>query len=143
MEALTPAMLAAAERRWEAQHVESYRLVVRVRAPRFTPAVYDVVVTEGRLVNVGRDGKALPPEEAGRHDFSVAGLFGLLREDLPLIGVHPVGTAPPIDLRARFDPATGRLERYRRTVGTKRRRVLLVEVLAYEPLTTPCLAESA
>jgi hypothetical protein len=28
-------------------------------------------------------------------------------------------------------------------VGTKRRRVLLVEVLEYEPLATPCLAARA
>jgi hypothetical protein len=140
MEAVTPAGLQEAERRWEANGAASYHLVVRVRAPRFAPAVYDVRVAEGKLVEVERDGAALSIEEAGRHDFSVAGLFGLLREDLPLAGAHPIGTAPPIDLRARFDPATGRLERYRRTVGTKRRRVLLVEVLAYEPLTTPCPA---
>ncbi len=142
MEALTPAALDEAERRWEAQGAESYHLVVRVRAPRFKPAVYDLVVTEGKLVAIERDGEALPPAEVDHHDFSVLGLFGLLRGDLPLVGVHPIGSAPPIDLRARFDPATGRLERYRRTVGTKRRRVLLVEVLHYEVLATPCLAAS-
>lgn len=143
MEVLTPATLAEAEHRWEEQGTTSYRLSVRVRAPRYAPAVYDVTVTDGRLVKVERDGTALPLEEVGRHDFSVAGLFALLREDLPLAGVHPVGTAPPIDVRARFDPTTGRLERYRRTVGTKRRRVLLVEVLHYDPDPTPCLAASA
>lgn len=142
METLTSAALDEAERRWEAQGAESYHLVVRVRAPRFAPAVYDLVVKEGKVVEMERDGSALPIEEAGRHDFSVAGLFDLLREDLPLVGTHPIGSAPPIDLRARFDPATGRLERYRRTVGTKRRRVLLVEVVQYEPLDVPCVAAS-
>lgn len=142
METLTSAALDEAERRWEAQGAESYHLVVRVRAPRFAPAVYDLVVKEGKVVEMERDGSALPIEEAGRHDFSVAGLFDLLREDLPLAGEHPIGSAPPIDLRARFNPATGRLERYRRTVGTKRRRVLLVEVVQYEPLDVPCVAAS-
>jgi hypothetical protein len=46
-------------------------------------------------------------------------------------------------VRAYFDPETGRLVRYRRTVGTSRRRVLLVEVLAYEPVATLQLSASA
>lgn len=133
MEPLTETALEAARRRWVANGSDAYHLVVRVRAPRTDPAVYDVVVAGGRPVAIARNGRRIPPEEAERHDFSVAGLFELLRTDLRWGDVRPIGDTPPIDLRARFAPDTGRLVRYRRTVGTGRRRVLLVEVLAYEP----------
>jgi hypothetical protein len=133
MEPLTAQTLAEAERRWEAHGADSYRAVVRVRPPRAKPAVYDVAVAGGRLVRLERDGRPMRPEDAV-YDYSVPGLFALLREDLRLVGVPRVGDTPPLDLRARFEPATGRLVRYRRTVGSARRRVLLVEVLDYEPL---------
>jgi hypothetical protein len=133
MEPLTEGALAAAERQWTERGAESYRLVVQVRAPKFRPTLYEVVVARGQLVAIERDGEALRPEDFAHFDYSVSGLFDLLREDLPL-AVMPAGeNLPPIDLRARFEPDTGRLVRYRRTVGSARRRVLLVEVLAYEP----------
>lgn len=134
MEPLTPDALGAAERRWEARGADAYRLVVRVRAPRFAAAVYDLVVARGRPVTVARNGEPLGPDEARGFDYTVPGLFDLLREDLHLRQLPPAAGAPPVDLRARFEPETGRLVRYRRTVGSARRRVLLVEVLAYEPL---------
>jgi hypothetical protein len=133
MEPLTARALAAAERRWAESGAASYRLVVRIRAPRARPAVYDLVVTEGTLAEVACDGEAMGREELDHHDYSVTGLFDLLRADLPLAAVRSIGNTPPIDLRAQFEPQTGRLVRYRRTVGSARRRVLLVEVLAYEP----------
>jgi hypothetical protein len=134
MEPLTAETLAEAEQRWEARGSDSYHLVVRVRAPRFAVAVYDVVVAGGALVEIERDGRAIGPADAHHYDYSVSGLFGLLREDLRLAGVRPIGDTPPVDLRARFEPDTGRLVRYRRTVGSARRRVLMVEVLEYRPL---------
>jgi len=134
MQPLTAGRLEAAERRWEAHGAEAYRIVVRVRAPRFDPAVYDVVVAGGKLARVERNGEGLGAEDAGRHDFSVSGLFELMRGDLYLTGVPVIGDTPPIDLRAQFEDETGRLIRYRRTVGSGRRRVLLVEVVEYEPL---------
>ncbi len=136
MEPLSAATLEAAERRWAAHGPESYRLVVRVRPPRFKPAVYDLVVSHGEVVLLERDGEPVPPEHAGRYDFSVPGIFALLRDDLRLTEVRPGSDVPPIDLRVRFEPATGRPLLYRRTVGTARRRVLLVEVLRYEPHAT-------
>lgn len=132
MEPLTDAALGTAERRWEAHGADGYHLVVRVRAPRVAPAVYDLVVEGGQVTRIRRDdGRAVPPEAA--RDYSIAGLFRLLRSDLRLADVPHVGDVPPIDLRARFEAETGRLVRYRRTVGTARRRVLLIEVLEYEP----------
>jgi hypothetical protein len=136
MEPLTAGTLAEAERRWEARGADAYHVVVRVRAPRFAVAVYDVVVADGRPVRIEHDGRILRPEEVRHHDYSVSGLFALLRDDLQLAGVRPIGDVPPVDLRARFEPDTGRLVRYRRTVGSARRRVLTVEVLEYEPLAT-------
>jgi len=133
MEPVTATTLAEAERRWEASGVGSYRLVVRVRAPRFAVAVYEVVVADGRLVAVARDGRSIAPEDARHYDYSVAGLFRLMRDDLRLADVPRIGDTPPVDLRARFAPDTGRLVRYRRTVGSARRRVLMVEVLEYRP----------
>lgn len=136
MEPLTADGLAAAQRRWAAAGTDTYRLVVRVRAPRFAAALYDVVVASGQVVAIAHDGVAMRPEDAA-HDYSVPGLFALLREDLRLLDVPHVGDVPPLDLRARFEPESGRLVRYRRTVGSDRRRVLLVEVVDYEPLATP------
>ncbi|MBI4265693.1 MAG: hypothetical protein HY657_15065 [Acidobacteria bacterium] len=139
MEPLTEAMLAAAEDRWEAHGADAYHLVVRVRVPsppwaHVDPAVYDVVVTGGEVTRIARDGQPLPPGDADRHDYSVSGLFDLLREDVPLTNGDSSRSDRPVDLRARFEAETGRLELYRRTVGTDRRRVLLIEVLEYEPL---------
>jgi hypothetical protein len=133
MEPLTAATLAAAEQRWIVEGADAYRLVVRVRAPRTDPVVYDVVVAGGRPVAIARDGQPMRPEDTGRYDYSMPGLFGLLHTDLRWSDLPAVGDTPAVDLRARFEAGTGRLVRYRRTVGTSRRRVLLVEVLSYEP----------
>ncbi|HZR81596.1 MAG TPA: hypothetical protein VFD92_10910 [Candidatus Binatia bacterium] len=137
MEPLSATTLEAAERRWDARGSDSYHLVVRVRAPRFEPAVYDLVVSGGKLVAIERNGAAVPPGDAHRYDYSVAGLFGMLQQDLRLADVPAIGDVPAVDLRAEFEPATGRLVCYRRTVGAARRRVLLVEVLQYEPTASP------
>ena len=137
MEPLTATTLETARRQWEAQGVDSYRLVVEVRAPRTDPVVYEIRVEHGTLATVSRDGQPVAPEEAAQSDYSVPGLFDLLRRDLRWTSVEPVGDIPAVDLRAEFEPATGRLVRYRRTIGTSRRRVLFVEVLTYEPATAP------
>lgn len=136
MEPLTETSLAAARQRWEGRGSDTYRLVVRVRPPRAALEEYVVTVAGGALVEVVRNGTSLGHDEATHHDYSMAGLFELLREDLRWTAVEPVGDVPAIDVRAYFDSETGRLVRYRRTVGTSRRRVLLVEVLAYEPAAT-------
>ena len=136
MQPLTATTLEEAQRRWQAHGSDSYHLVVRVRPPGFDVAVYDVVVAGGKVVKLEHDGQGVRPEDVYHYDYSVSGLFALLREDLRLADMPAVGDTPPLDLRARFEPETGRLMRYRRTVGSARRRVLLVEVLEYQPLTT-------
>ena len=134
MEPLTTTTLEAARHRWEAHGTDWYRLVVQVRAPRVDPVVYEVEVAGGKLVKIERDGQSIGLEEADHNDYSMAGLFALLQNDLHWIELQPVGDTPAVDLRAYFEPESGRLVRYRRTVGTERRRVLVVEVLGYAPL---------
>jgi hypothetical protein len=145
MEPLTAGTLDAARHRWEARGSDSYRLVVRVRAPRRDPTVYDVEVVGGRLVRVAHDGEPLRLEDvaADHADYSVLGLFELLRQDLRWTDVAQVGDVPAVDLRAYFEPESGRLVRYRRSVGTSRRRVLMVEVVGYEPLAAIRVAAAA
>jgi hypothetical protein len=143
MEPLTETTLAAASERWSAHGSESYRIVVEVRAPRIDPVVYALEVAGGKPIRIERDGVIVAAENADDDDFSVSGLFALLQQDLRWTAVEHVGDVPAVDLRALFEPETGRLVRYRRTVGTTKRRVLFIEVLAYEPLATPCLPSSA
>ncbi|MFN8600979.1 MAG: hypothetical protein U0842_10960 [Candidatus Binatia bacterium] len=143
MEPLTGAALDAAEGRWRAHATGAYHLVVSVRAPRFEPAVYELDVAAGRPLTVTRNGDPLGPAELAHHDYSIDGLFALLRSDLTLNAVTADGDIPPIDLRAAFEPESGRLVRYRRTVGSSRRRVLLVEVMRYEELPAARVASVA
>ena len=89
----------------------------------------------GKVVKLAHDGQEVAAEDVSDHDYSIPGLFALLRGDLRLADVPAVGDTPPIDLRASFDPETGRLVRYRRTVGSARRRVLFIEVVEYQPAT--------
>jgi hypothetical protein len=133
MEPLTATSLAAARERWEAHGSDDYRAVVRIRPPRADPEVWELVVADGALAKIARDGREVEGDDPTRGDYSVVGLFDLLHTDLRWTSVEAVGDTPAVDLRAEFDPKTGRLVRYRRTVGTTRRRVLLVEMLAYEP----------
>jgi hypothetical protein len=133
MEPLDETALETARQRWAAHGSASYHLVVRVRAPRTEPVVYDVTVAGGTVAAVARNGERVRAEEADHYDYSVSGLFDLLRTDLRWTHVTEIDNTPAVDLRARFEPETGRLVRYRRTVGTGRRRVLLVEVLSFEP----------
>lgn len=143
MEPLTAENLAVARERWAAHGVDTYRVVVRVRPPRAAVELWEVEVSGGAIVKLARDGHALGPGDPGRADYSVTGIFDLLRTDLRWTTVEAVGDVPAIDLRAEFDHETGRLVRYRRTVGTSKRRVLLVEVLAFEPVPSLHAAAAA
>src|SRR5262249_36114948 len=143
MQPLTARTLEDAQHRWEAHRADSYHLVVRVRAPRFDVAVYDVVVAGGELAKVERNGQDVRREDVRHYDYSVPGLFALLREDLRLADVPAVGDVPPLDLRAHFEPETGRLMQYRRNVGSARRRGLLVGGLEYQPPATDAVLRAA
>ena len=134
LKALTESDLDAAEQRWAARGADSYHLAVKVKAiPRTDPVVYDVMVANGEVAGLERDGQVVTLAEA--YDYSVQGLFHLLRDDLPLTEGPQVDNDPVVDLQVRFDAVTGRLELYRRRVSTARRDTMTIEVLEYEPAT--------
>lgn len=133
MEPLTAATLAAARERWAAHGAKDYRVVVQVRPPRAPVELWEVEVAGGAVTKLVRDGHEVGLDDPERGDYSVAGIFDLLQTDLRWTTVKAVGDTPAIDLRVEFDKETGRLIRYRRTIGTNKRRVLLVEVLSYTP----------
>jgi len=144
LEPLTGAAVEAAQKKWEARGAKAYHLVVHVRAPRAPAVVYDLEVAGDQVVKLIRDGRVVPPEEMAAYSYSMADLFKLLREDVRLAEAELTPEeARPADLRVRFDEETGRLDVYRRTVGTARRRVLFIEVMEYEPRPSAELHGSA
>ena len=131
MEPLTNSELETAERQWAANGSSSYHLVVRVNAARMSAVVYDVVARNGKIAAIKRDGQTIQPE--GAEDYSISGLFRLLQQELRLMDRSPSGTPVALaEMFARFDPETGRLERYRRSTGQSS-GTLKIEVLKYEP----------
>ncbi|MBI2150866.1 MAG: hypothetical protein HYU27_09740 [Acidobacteria bacterium] len=129
MEPLTKDLLAAAERQWEAHGSDSYNLTLQVEAARMEKVVYDMVVRSGKIAAMKRNGQDIPPEHA--EDYSISGLFHLLRQELRLMEKGADGTPDALaEVFARFDPQTGRLDRYRRT--TIKNRFLRLQVLKYE-----------
>lgn len=130
---LTKDMLEAAERQWEAHGSDSYNLTLQVEAARMETVVYDVVVRAGEIAGIKRNGQDILPEHT--EDYSVPGLFRLLRLELRLMEMGANGTPDALaEVFARFDSQTGRLDRYRRT--TSRSKHLRIQVLKYEPGAT-------
>jgi hypothetical protein len=126
---LTASGLADAEARWEAAAPDSYRLSVRLKTARMEAVVYDLVVQDGGVLTAKRNGQATSPELA--RDYAVSGLFRLLRSELRI--TEPAANGLPnakAELFVRFEPQTGRLQRYRRAT-TRRATGLAIEVLEY------------
>ena len=100
---------------------------------RIESGVFEVLVREGQVVSLQRNGQVILPDRG--QDYSVQGLFAMLRQELALAEQPTLLGAPPgyaAHLLARFDPATGRLERYRRTVAGVNNNIEIV-VVEYEP----------
>jgi hypothetical protein len=134
MRPLTEAGLAAAKRQWESHGANSYHLLVRLHSSRMGEVVYDVVVHARRVTRIKRDGQDILPEHTA--DYSVAGLFRLLRQELQLVERNSSGTPNTLAvLSVHFDPETGRLDRYRRKT-LKRAGGLRIEVLTFTPEAT-------
>lgn len=127
---LTKSRLSEAEARWLEAGADSYHLVVRLEVAKVDPVVYDVVVRKGAPAKVTRNGKDAQGAQA--LDCTVPGLFRLLESELQIVESDGKGLPNlKVELFARFDPATGRLERYQRKTS-RRATGLRIEVLEFE-----------
>jgi hypothetical protein len=117
LEPLTPESLQSAEQKWKASHPPFYDLVVEMEGDRIEPGRYEISV-RGTDVTIRRGGQVVIP--AKPQDYSMEGWFRMLRQELDLAS-NPVLLGAPAGYSAypmaRFDVATGRLERFQRTVG--------------------------
>jgi hypothetical protein len=133
MDTLTPALLEASEQKWRASRPEFYRLVVEMEGDRVEVGRFEVVVRSGSVVSLRRNDQVVLPDRA--QDYSMDGLFRMLRQELGLLEKPALLGAPPgysAYAMAQFDPETGRLIQYRRTVGGAS-NTIDIAVLEYEP----------
>lgn len=134
MSALTEKTLRDAEERWVASKIMSYRLVVDMEGDRVEEEQFEVLVRDGVVESLKRNGQVVA--SAGNQDYSMTGLFRTLRQELGLTEKPGELGAPPgysVYVMARFDAETGRLERYRRTVGGATNSIE-ISVRSFEPL---------
>ena len=130
---MTEDVLVDAERRWRSEGPGLYRLVVEMSGERVETGVFEILVRDGQVVSLKRNGQVVLPERG--QDYSMEGLFGMLRQELALSEQPALMGAPPgfaAHLLVRFDTETGRLERYRRTVGGANNNIE-IEVVEYTP----------
>ena len=79
---------------------------------------FDVEVQANRVISITRNGAAVNP--AAGQDYSMEGLFRIVREELDLSKNPSLLGAPAgysAYLMASFDDKTGQLKQYRRSVG--------------------------
>jgi hypothetical protein len=116
--ALTPDILAGAEQKWNVHKPDSYRLVVDMSGDRVESGRFEVDVRSGRVLSLRRNGLVIRPNSG--QDYTMEGLFHMLKQELGLAEKPAMLGAPPgysVYISAQFDEVTGRLIRYRRTVG--------------------------
>jgi hypothetical protein len=116
--ALSPDILAAAEQKWNAHKPDSYRLVIDMSGDRVESGRFEVEVRSGRMLSLRRNGLVIRPNSG--QDYTMEGLFHMLKQELGLAEKPAMLGAPPgysVYISAKFDETTGRLIRYRRTVG--------------------------
>ena len=118
LEPLTPAALVEAEEKWKARQPEIYALTIEMSGDRVETGRFEVAVRGGDVVSLRRNGLVIMPGRG--QDYSMTGLFQMLKQELGLAQKPTMLGAPPgyaVYLQARFDRDTGRLIRYRRSVG--------------------------
>jgi hypothetical protein len=132
---LTRPMIDDAEKKWTASKASSYRLVVVMSGDRLERSEYDVKVDSGIVVELKRNGKTVNP--AAGQDYSMDGLFSIVKQELDLSETPTKLGAPEgymAYLMAQFDASTGRLVKFRRSVGGVSNSIDIV-VQTYEPLS--------
>ena len=134
LSALTPQMIDKAEKQWDTSKPASYRLVVTMSGDRLEKSEYEVEVENGVVTNLTRNGK--PVHSFQGQDYSMDGLFRVIREEMELSATPTKLGAPEgysAYLMAEFDNETGRLLKYRRSVGGVSNTIDIV-VQTFEPL---------
>jgi hypothetical protein len=133
MDVLTPEALQDAEGKWRSSKPEFYRLVVEMEGDRVEAGRFEVLVRGGSVVSLRRNDQPMIPERG--QDYSMDGLFRMLRQELGLTEKPALLGAPPgfgAYLMANFDPDNGRLIQYRRTVGGAS-NTIDIRVIEFEP----------
>ena len=122
-----------AEEKWKANRPESYRLTIEMSGDRVEAGRFEAAVQSGHVVSLRRNGMVLAPGRG--QDYSMEGLFRMLIQEIGLAEKPAMLGAPggySAYLTARFDENTGRLIRYRRTVGGAS-NTIDIHVVEFEP----------
>ena len=118
LQPLTSDRLMDAEAKWKAHKPDAYHMVIEISGDRIETGRFDVKVLRGQITSLRRNNLVIR-SNAGQ-DYSMDGLFHMLEQELGL-AEHPSTLGAPegysVYLNARFDDMSGRLIRYRRTVG--------------------------
>jgi hypothetical protein len=134
LETLTPVQLDQAEQNWRTHQPVTYRLVIEMSGDRVETGTFEALVRDGKVVTLRRNG--LGVTAGSGEDYSMDGLFRMMRQELSLAEKPTMLGAPAgysAYLQAEFDTETGRLIRYRRSVGGAS-NAIEIEVLEYAPL---------
>ena len=134
---LTPEMLDQAEKQWNAGKPASYHLVVTMSGDRLEKSEYDVRVENGVVTGLTRNGKGVNSFQG--QDYSMDGLFKIIHEEMDLSSTPMklgAGEGYLAYLMADFDSKTGRLVKYRRSVGGANNTIDIV-VQKFEPQSKP------
>src|SRR6185436_2337948 len=105
---------------------------------RLEKSEYDVSVENGMVTSLKRNGQAVNSFQG--QDYSMDGLFNIIREEMDLSSTPAKLGAPEgytAYLMADFDSTTGRLLKYRRSVGGGANNTIDIVVQTFEPQARP------
>jgi hypothetical protein len=130
---LTSEVLIQAEQKWAMHRPDTYRLVLDMSGDRVETGKFEVQVRSNKVESIRRNGVTISPNLG--QDYSMEGLFHILEQELGLAEKPTMLGAPDgyaVYTNARFDETTGRLIRYRRTVGGASNSID-INVLEFQP----------
>lgn len=132
---LTRHDLSVARDKWTASRLTSYTMVVRMEGDRVERSDYEVHVDQGVVTDLKRNGKDVSPAQG--QGYSMDGLFGIIEDELSLGAKDPTKLGVPEGymayFMAAFDSETGRLLKYRRSVGGGASNSIDIVVQSFEP----------
>jgi len=112
---------------------DAYRLVIDMSGDRVETGRFEVQIRSNKVAGIRRNGVPISPNLG--QDYSMEGLFHILEQELGLAEKPAMLGAPEgytVYTNARFDDTTGRLIRYRRTVGGASNSID-INVLEFQP----------